>query len=319
MLNLNLSFGFKLNISKLKSLRSKNDRFFTTATRRLLMSSTINENNQFILPSGLLAINKPQEWTSADLVAKIRGKLQYTIRKQLGIKKVKIKVGHGGTLDPMATGVMVLGIGHGTKLMADMLSGSKAYHAEARLGFETHTLDVWGNTTVTKDCSHITNQDLIDVLPQFTGDIMQIPPMVSALKKDGKRLYDLAREGIEVEREARPTSVYKLEMLDDLNTNNIDSDVKSDTNVDCGKWSMHVESSGGFYVRTLIEDIGRAVGGAAHMTALLRVKAGPFVLDDCLPPEPEAWTFEAICEGINITNGKVGLTDLPPAFNSNNR
>ena len=319
MLFINVSYGFQLNFVKSNSLRYKNHRYFTTATRKLLMSSKINENNEFILPSGLLAIHKPQEWTSADLVGKIRGKLEWSIKKQLGIKKLKIKVGHGGTLDPMATGVMVLGIGHGTKLMADMLSGSKAYHAEAQLGYETHTLDTWGNTTITKDCSHITNQDLINVLPQFTGNIMQIPPMVSALKKDGKRLYDLAREGIEVEREARPVSVYRLEMLDALTTSDTIDTTITDAYSNNGKWSMHVESSGGFYVRTLIEDIGRAVGGAAHMTALLRVKAGPFVLDDCLPPDPEAWTLEAICDGIVKTNSKVGLEDLPPAFNSNNR
>ena len=135
---------------------------------------------------------------------------------------------------------------------------------------------------------------------------MQIPPMVSALKRNGKRLYELAREGIEVEREARPVTVYGLDMIGNLHDDGE------------GKWKLNIECSGGFYVRSLIEDMARAVDGAAHMTSLIRTKQGPFVLDDCLPPTPDQWTYESICEGIIQGNSIAGLTDLRPAFQLDN-
>jgi len=163
------------------------------------------------VPSGLVAILKPKNWTSSDVVMKVKGVLLKGMQHRCN-GKFKLKIGHGGTLDPLAEGVLVLGVGEGTKLMSQYLEGSKGYQAVACLGAETDTLDCTGEVVERVDCSGIDTHTLDAALARFRGDIQQVPPMYSALKRDGKKLYELARAGIEVEREARNVSVYSLRL-----------------------------------------------------------------------------------------------------------
>ena len=260
-----------------------------------------------MVPSGLVAIFKPKNWTSSDIVSKVKGILLRGMkeRAECAAGKFKIKVGHGGTLDPLAEGVLVLGIGEGTKLMSSYLEGSKGYQAVAMLGQETDTLDNTGAVVETVDCSSIDLSMLEAGLEQFKGDIMQVPPMYSALKRDGKKLYELARQGIEVEREARNVTVYSLQMMSEFQE---DIQGTKKRPLQLPSFGLSVQSSGGFYVRSLISDLARACGGRAHMTDLLRVKQGPFEIADCLT-EPD-WAFDNICASIISTSTKAGLTPL---------
>lgn len=252
-----------------------------------------------LITLGLLAVHKPQSRSSADIVSKIRYIITTGLseKTKLPRKKCKVKVGHGGTLDPMAEGVLILGIGEGTKLLQDYLSGSKNYNAIGQLGIETDTLDNTGNITEVVDWSHINRQMLNDSLEQFRGDIMQTPPMYSALRKDGKRLYELAREGKIIELEPRPVSVYSLELLE-KNENGID--------IHLPHFGLAISCSGGFYVRSVISDIAKSVQTRAHMTALLRTKQGPFDLNDCL--HEEDWSYDKINEAIIRCSKKVGIS-----------
>eukprot|EP01041_Mallomonas_annulata_P005385 gene5385-10772_t len=244
------------------------------------------------VPSGLVCIYKPKDWSSNDVVVHIRNILQNGARESTGRKGIKIKAGHGGTLDPLAEGVLVMGIGEGTKLMGEYLAGSKGYRTIALLGTEYDTLDCTGTIIETKDCSHVTIESLENALTKFRGDILQIPPMYSALKRDGKKLYDLAREGITVEREARPVTVYSLELAHPKSL---------------PYFGLNIESSGGFYVRSLISDLARECDGIAHMTALIRTKQGPYEIDDCL--KQSDWNFNKIIEKIHICSEKAELPD----------
>lgn len=218
---------------------------------------------------GLLAIDKPAGITSHDVVDRVRRLLH------------ERKVGHSGTLDPDATGVLLLGVGNATRLLRylDVVPGgtvenpntSKAYTAEVVLGIETTTLDASGDVTVEHDMNEViaastteSLQALVD--DKLTGPIMQVPPMVSALKVDGKRLHELAREGIEVEREARPVTIHRFEVL----------------GLDANVVSIRVECSSGTYVRTLAQDLGRLLGGGAHVRRLRRVSVGRFDESDCV-------------------------------------
>ncbi|CAM9851583.1 unnamed protein product [Scytosiphon promiscuus] len=195
-------------------------------------------------------------------------------------KGPKVKVGHGGTLDPMATGVLVIGVGKGCRELGNFLKGSKGYRAEALLGHETNTQDAEGEATLHGEWEHVTGEAVDGALGQFVGDIMQVPPMFSALHKDGERLYELARKGITVEREARPVTVYSLRQTSPALTLPL--------------LGLELESGGGFYVRTLIEDLARALGTRAHMTALERTKQGPFELEHALPQAE--WEYSQLCD-----------------------
>lgn len=255
------------------------------------------------VPSGLIAVYKPQEWSSSDVVGKVRNILRNGAKMEAGKKgKVNIKVGHGGTLDPLATGVLVLGIGEGTKMLQQYLTGSKSYAATALLGTETDTLDSTGNVTSTETWSHLSMSDIDKALEDFRGEISQVPPMFSALKRNGKKLYDLARQGIEVERESRRVTIYEL---------SLGKEPKG-----LPEFSLDVSCSGGTYIRTLCADIARSVNSRAHMTSLVRTKQGPFVLSDCLPVEE--WTYEALCmeiSDVSIRKDELPLsTDLKPAL-----
>lgn len=205
--------------------------------------------------NGVLLIDKPQEFTSFDVVA--------VIRRLSGQKKI----GHTGTLDPNATGVLVVLLGNATKAQDLILNHDKTYVADFRLGVTTDTLDIWGKVTNEKKSS-ITFEDIQNIIPGFTGEISQIPPMFSAVQKNGQRLYDLARQGIEVERESRNVTVYSLELLC------FDKETQS------GK--LKVACSKGTYIRTLIDDIGRKLGVGAVMTGLRRTSACDFDISDCI-------------------------------------
>jgi tRNA pseudouridine55 synthase len=199
---------------------------------------------------GVLVVDKPQGPTSFDVVREVRHALKTR------------KVGHTGTLDPMATGVLAICLGDATRIAQYLTDGDKAYEAVIRLGAETDTLDAQGK--VTAECGlPVLNREIIEAaLRPFRGGIWQTPPMYSAIKMGGKRLYELARAGEEVERKAREITVYALE-LRDFSSNEI---------------RVFVKASKGFFVRSLAQDLGRALGSGAHLSALRRVASGPFVL-----------------------------------------
>ena len=257
------------------------------------------------IPHGVCAVYKPPGWSSANVVAKVRGVLERAI-KIPGQKKFKVKVGHGGTLDPLARGVLVIGVGHGCKEMQGYLKGSKRYRAVALLGDETDTLDSEGAVVDSKPWDHVTRDRLEAALPHFTGDIRQVPPMFSALRKNGTRLYDLARKGIEVERESRPVTISGL-ALDDAGVGD------SPGPLALPKFGLDVECSGGTYIRTLISDLAKhdAVDALAHMVELERTKQGPFELGDCL--HEDRWDFDAICQHL-LDSAPVAQRErgLPP-------
>ena len=212
--------------------------------------------------NGVINVNKPLGVTSHDVV--------YRLRKMLSIKKI----GHTGTLDPDASGVLPMCIGRATKV-ADMLTAQdKQYIAEVTLGSATDTLDKSGVVTETADVN-VSNEDIKAVVHEFIGDIEQIPPMYSAIKIDGKKLYELAREGKEVERASRKVRIDNIELLE------IDLENK--------RFTMKVDCSKGTYIRTLCDDIGRRLGCFAHMSALERTKSGRFDIS-------KAYTLEEIEE-----------------------
>ncbi len=210
--------------------------------------------------NGVINVNKPLGMTSHDVV--------YRLRKLLSIKKI----GHTGTLDPDASGVLPMCIGRATKV-ADMLTAQdKQYIAEVTLGFATDTLDKSGVITETAEVN-VSEADIKSAVGNFVGDIEQIPPMYSAIKVDGKKLYELAREGKEIERASRSVRIDSIEILDiDLDNN---------------KFTMRVDCSKGTYIRTLCDDIGRRLGCFAHMSALERTRSGRFDIT-------EAYTLEEI-------------------------
>src|SRR4051794_33698609 len=199
-------------------------------------------------PDGLAVVDKPAGWTSHDVVAKARG--------GFGTKKV----GHAGTLDPDATGVLLLGVGKTTRLLRFLLDLPKSYVGEIVLGAETTTLDDSGDVTATYDMSGVTLEQVRAAAARFVGDIEQIPPMVSAVKVDGRRLHELAREGKEVERAPRPVTVYRFDV---------------DRTDDALVYRVEVDCSSGTYIRTLAADVGLALGGGAHLRRLRRTAVGP--------------------------------------------
>lgn len=204
---------------------------------------------------GTVVIDKPAGMTSHDVVGKLR--------KALGERRI----GHAGTLDPDATGVLVVGVGRATRLMQWVTGADKDYSCEVVLGARTSTLDDSGETLETFDMSGVSIDDGRRVINEhLLGDIEQVPPMVSALKVDGKRLHEYAREGVEVERKARPVRVDRFEI---------------EPTGDPGVWSMSVTCSSGTYVRTLADDLGRLLGGGAHIRRLRRHRVGRFTEAMC--------------------------------------
>lgn len=211
------------------------------------------------MKNGIIPVNKPQGFTSFDVIAKMRG-----------ILKTK-KLGHAGTLDPMATGVLPVFVGTATKACDILPDNDKAYKAEFVLGQKTDTGDITGKVTKEKDCSDFSEKDILSALPKFSGEIMQVPPMYSAVSVGGKRLYELARKGIEIEREPRKIEVFSLGLI------SFDEKEK--------KGGLYIECSKGTYIRTLIEDIAESFGAVATMIALCRVKASGFDISECVTLE----------------------------------
>ena len=210
--------------------------------------------------SGVLLIDKPQGMTSQQVVSKVK----YLLKSDVHDSK---KAGHTGTLDPMATGLLPICLGEATKFSHYQLDAVKSYQAIIKLGEQTDTGDAEGEIIATIPVPNVTQAMLQSVTEQFLGEIMQVPPMYSALKKDGKKLYELAREGIEVERAARPLIIYELS-LTPL------SDQQLQLTVTCSK---------GTYVRVLAEDIAKALGTLGHLTALRRIRTGDFEIADAIP------------------------------------
>lgn len=182
------------------------------------------------------------------------------------------RVGHAGTLDPMATGVLLLCLGQATRLTEYLMANRKTYRAEISFGAVTDTQDATGRVQRTYNASSFAQKDLEALIPQFTGDLMQTPPMVSAVHHEGKRLYELARQGIEVEREARPVTVYGIRLI-------------QFTPGTAPKAEVEITCSSGTYVRTLAHDLGQTAGVGAHLSALRRTAVGDFQVQNALSLE----------------------------------
>lgn len=210
---------------------------------------------------GILAIWKPEGWTSHDVVAKTR--------RLLGMKRI----GHAGTLDPMVTGVLPLCLGRSTRVVEYIQERPKAYEATICLGVATDTEDMTGEVIEAVDAVHVAESDIKDVLKRFIGEIDQVPPMYSAVKIDGKRLYELAREGKSVERKARQVTIHEIELL------SVDLEKKHP------QFTFSVLCSKGTYIRTLCVDIGKALGVPAAMASLVRTMSGGIVREQCVTLE----------------------------------
>lgn len=215
--------------------------------------------------NGILCMNKPQDFTSFDVIGKLRGILHMK------------RLGHTGTLDPMATGVLPILVGTATKACDILPNQDKTYQATVVFGKATDTLDIWGKPLQDYPEQHVTEAALRAVLPEFLGDITQLPPMYSAVSVNGKRLYELARKGETVERPTRTVHI------DAITLDTFDETQQTATlTVSCGK---------GTYIRTLLSDIGQRLGGDAVMTALTRTAACGYQLQDCLTFEQVAATM----------------------------
>ena len=217
------------------------------------------------MANGIIIIDKPMDWTSMDVCAKLRGIFH------------ERRVGHAGTLDPMATGVLPVFIGRATRAV-EFADGEKEYEAVLQLGVVTDTQDVTG-TVLEEHPASVAREELETVLSRFRGDILQIPPMYSAVKKGGKKLYELARKGVEVERSPRSITVHGLELLGQCGP---------------GRYTLRVRCSKGTYVRTLCHDIGAALGCGGVMASLRRTEACGFPVRESITldavmaePEPE--------------------------------
>lgn len=226
---------------------------------------------------GLVLIDKEPGWTSHDVVAKSRG--------VLGTRKV----GHAGTLDPPATGLLLVGVGNMTRLLRFLTALPKTYIGEIVLGTETDTLDDTGEITATHDMAAVTAAAVQAAAVDLTGDILQVPPMVSAVKVDGKRLHELAREGKEVEREPRPVTIHAFGV---------------GAPSEAGVYPIEVTCSSGTYIRTLAADVGTALGGGAHLRNLRRTQAGSHRVDD-------AHQIDDVVAPDHVLTPAEALRDLP--------
>ena len=214
--------------------------------------------------NGIIIIDKPQEWTSNDVVSRLRR--VFNTRR----------IGHGGTLDPMATGVLPVFVGRATRGVEFFEHAEKVYEATLRFGLPTDTEDITGKVLTENEVS-LTENDLLAVLPKFRGDILQVPPMYSAIKVGGRKLVDIAREGGEAERRPRQVTIHSIDA----------------EKLSCDTYSLRVSCSKGTYIRTLCADIGKKLGCGAAMSALRRTETGGFTLSDAYTVEQlEAMTAE---------------------------
>lgn len=208
----------------------------------------------------VLVIDKPYRWTSFDAVKRLRGAVQ----RRLNAKR--FKVGHAGTLDPLATGVLLVCTGRATKRIAELQEGMKEYVAEISFGATTPSYDLEKEIDATYPWEHITPELIAETLPKFQGHLMQVPPVFSAVKVDGKRAYNYARKGKEVEIKAKPLEIKELEVL----------------NWEAPKLTLRVLCSKGTYIRALARDLGEAMNSGAHLTALRRTRVGEYTINDAM-------------------------------------
>ncbi len=208
----------------------------------------------------IIGIDKPLGWTSFDAVKRLRGAIQ----RRLHVKK--FKVGHAGTLDPLATGVLIICTGRATRRIEELQNGDKEYVATIRLGATTPSFDL--ETQIDKEYpwAHVTREMIEEVIPRFTGKIMQVPPVFSAVKVDGKRAYNLARKGKEVELKAKPLEIKEMEVL----------------SCDLPEVTLRIVCSKGTYIRAIARDLGEALGSGAHLTGLRRTRVGIVPIDSCM-------------------------------------
>ena len=227
---------------------------------------------------GILVLYKPQNWTSSDCVA--------VCRRALGVKGVK-KVGHGGTLDPMATGVLPVFVGQATRIMEYMELDTKTYVCAAKLGITTDTLDIWGEVLEeqpweqAKAARGITKEAILAAIASFQGEIEQIPPKYSAVRINGRRLYDYAYKGKEIDVEIKPRKAF------------VDRIVPIDVDMETGQFAFEIECSKGTYVRTICSDIGEKLGCGCTMTALERTAVGPISIEQARVSADDVKTMEA--------------------------
>ena len=228
----------------------------------------------------IIIIDKPLGWTSFDAVKRLRGAIQ----RRLNVRK--FKVGHAGTLDPLATGVLIVCTGRATKRITELQEGMKEYVAEVKFGATTPSYDLEKEIDATYPWEHITRERIEEVLPRFIGHVMQVPPVFSAVKIDGKRAYNYARKGKEVDIKAIPLEIREMEIL---------------------KWeapvlTLRVLCSKGTYIRALARDLGEALDSGAHLVGLRRTRVGDYT-------EQQALTIDRAVE--IITNGPLEFPDNP--------
>ena len=235
---------------------------------------------------GVLIVNKPAGWTSHDVVAKARG-----------ILRTK-KIGHSGTLDPPATGVLLLCVGRATRISDYLAAGEKEYLAKAVFGEATDTQDAEGKVVSEADASGLTKETLESALSEFRGKIKQIPPMVSAVHHEGRRLYELARKNMVVEREPRDVEVHELELLDFQPGER-------------AKATLRAVTSKGTYVRTICHDLGERLGIGAHLAELIRLRVGRFRVEDAIALEELAALAQAGRVGEKMLSIGEALSHLP--------
>ncbi|MCR4646179.1 MAG: tRNA pseudouridine(55) synthase TruB [Oscillospiraceae bacterium] len=236
--------------------------------------------------NGILLINKPQGWTSFDVIGKLRGILHMK------------RLGHAGTLDPMATGVLPVFVGYATKACGILPDDTKAYTAGFRLGQVSDTLDCTGTILETHEIAGITAEQITALFSGMTGEVMQLPPMYSAVKVDGKKLYELARQGKTVERTPRKVRIDELKL----------------TAYDpaAGTGTLQIKCGSGTYVRTVIDDLGQALGCGALMTSLCRTLSNNFIIDRCITIEQA----QALSDAGSIETAIIPIAEvfrvLPP-------
>lgn len=235
--------------------------------------------------NGIVIVDKPSGWTSQDVVSKLRG-----------VFKTR-RIGHGGTLDPMATGVLPVFVGRATRGVEFFEHAEKTYEAVLRLGVTTDTEDTTGTVLEEKPVL-VAEQEFLEALPRFRGEIQQIPPMYSALKVNGQKLYDLARQGKEVERKSRSVTIFRLECLEFSGSTA----------------RLLVHCSKGTYIRTLCKDIGQALGCGGCMAALRRVSAGAYSIEDAVPLQELVQTEcpERYLAGVDTMFTRFGKAVLTP-------
>lgn len=226
----------------------------------------------------IIGIDKPLGWTSFDAVKRVRGAIQ----RRLGVKK--FKVGHAGTLDPLATGVLIICTGRATRRIEQLQNGMKEYIADVTLGATTPSFDLETEIDASYPLDHITTELIQEVLPRFTGRVMQVPPVFSAVKVDGKRAYSYARKGREVELKAKPLEIRELELL----------------SYEAPVMRLRVLCSKGTYIRALARDLGEALRSGAHLSALRRTRVGDITAGCC-------WTIDQALE--HIANDPLTFPD----------